>query len=821
MVDTTGLIRQAHEQLKTVLRGTMESDIIETRFDWSQFASVNDTPQLCITDLHDYVQLLIGLQPSIEPLLLLCEDEALPKLEQTSSPGKSNVDRLIRTIRSESSLELGPLTKGFYNNDALRLRRFDVRVLILHRGSGLDAITCSLETRLLPPTATAWYGNSGKQSNLPTLDCTTLSYQWGNAHKNLHKIQCNGVGFVITGNLYSALIHLRKSHSDTTLWIDAICINQRNDKEKEKQVQRMGEIYSSSKRTVIWLGEGGFLSREAFRACSMLASNYSGSAALSNPTTVARPWDPPFVILLLLRRSYFTRVWIIQEVALSRDILLACGSNTLSWWDFAIGAAIILTAGMGSKGAAGIGNILVARALLPWAPEIRQSDPAWIFQTLKQTELPQAKDILAMAILFRRSHATDPVDKIFSLLGLCEQIQKGSTHNILPTYSQNDPNHKRWVYIDTARAISSSQNSLQLFSAVNRRPQSHSNILGRFYQRVCYKKREIQPLPTWVPDWSDTGNMATPLSLMLAQTNTVSALRDSDYRIDSLQDTSVREPVVRKEGYVRTRFLQKEIAINWCLSSDHSSPNFHFLGCHIDDIKELGMVCDTEKAQSSIWFSIRYAFTMSENHRLEVFSKWEKQFRYPTTDEFFWENFLSAVTCGSHNRYEESSILRLLADYNARSPRNLHPIVKSIFLVLFVLPLLIATQTRNGILERFMMYWIFPAVAMSSFWYLCFQLTPNFMFRSKWETYGAEEGFLKADFDHMELRRMARLRSGSLALVPEASCLGDQVWSGKGGIVPLVLRPSGKNFEMVGECYSTNTATHKAPKSPEVLVCLI
>lgn len=58
-----------------------------------------------------------------------------------------------------------------------------------------------------------------------------------------------------------------------------------------------------------------------------------------------------------------------------------------------------------------------------------------------------------------------------------------------------------------------------------------------------------------------------------------------------------------------------------------------------------------------------------------------------------------------------------------------------------------------------------------------------------------ESVFLKADFHHIELSRMARLRSGSLALIFEAFCIDDQIWDCKGGIVPFVLRP---NIEMIG-----------------------
>src|SRR5262249_32132375 len=161
------------------------------------------------------------------------------------------------------------------------------------------------------------------------------------------------------------------------------------------------------------------------------------------------------------------------------------------------------------------------------------------FQTLTQRELPQTKNILAMATLFRRSHATDPVDKLFGLLGLCEQIQEGSTYGISPMYSRNDPYHKNRVYVSTARTILSYQNTLQIFSAVNRRPLNHFDFFTSFYRRICFRGGQTRALPTWVPDWSDTGSTATPLSLMLAQSDTLGTEHDAEYHFGSSQLMSV------------------------------------------------------------------------------------------------------------------------------------------------------------------------------------------------------------------------------------------------------------------------------------------
>ncbi|KAH7123335.1 heterokaryon incompatibility protein-domain-containing protein [Dactylonectria estremocensis] len=80
-----------------------------------------------------------------------------------------------------------------------------------------------------------------------------LSYCWGDK-KQLREISCNGEPFQATENLFLALAHLRNDNTDRVLWIDAICINQTNLKERKSQVLVMGKIYSEATKVVIWLG---------------------------------------------------------------------------------------------------------------------------------------------------------------------------------------------------------------------------------------------------------------------------------------------------------------------------------------------------------------------------------------------------------------------------------------------------------------------------------------------------------------------------------------------------------------------------------------
>ncbi|KAF1836927.1 HET-domain-containing protein [Decorospora gaudefroyi] len=84
----------------------------------------------------------------------------------------------------------------------------------------------------------------------------TISYSWG--HVDVVQqvlIKCNDISVLVSWNLFTALRRLRKRDRPVLLWADAVCINQEDPLERTHQVSLMGQIYSNSQETVIWLGE--------------------------------------------------------------------------------------------------------------------------------------------------------------------------------------------------------------------------------------------------------------------------------------------------------------------------------------------------------------------------------------------------------------------------------------------------------------------------------------------------------------------------------------------------------------------------------------
>ncbi|KAF2106671.1 heterokaryon incompatibility protein-domain-containing protein, partial [Lophiotrema nucula] len=90
-------------------------------------------------------------------------------------------------------------------------------------------------------------------SELPSY--TALSYSWDYSGLKIG-INCNGKSLWIAWNLWCFLAQFRKGvkSSRCLLWIDAICINQKDVKERTHQVRQMRSIYSTAESVIVWLG---------------------------------------------------------------------------------------------------------------------------------------------------------------------------------------------------------------------------------------------------------------------------------------------------------------------------------------------------------------------------------------------------------------------------------------------------------------------------------------------------------------------------------------------------------------------------------------
>ncbi|KAL7931856.1 heterokaryon incompatibility protein domain-containing protein [Trichoderma chlorosporum] len=117
-----------------------------------------------------------------------------------------------------------------------------IRVIKLHGAASLsddirfELITVSLDT---------------------PLPYEAISYTWSGQALD-RPVYANGREYLVTRNAEDVMRRLRPHNPEHSrnLWIDAICINQKDDGEKAVQVQLMFEVYANAERVNIWLGQG-------------------------------------------------------------------------------------------------------------------------------------------------------------------------------------------------------------------------------------------------------------------------------------------------------------------------------------------------------------------------------------------------------------------------------------------------------------------------------------------------------------------------------------------------------------------------------------
>ncbi len=139
--------------------------------------------------------------------------------------------------------------------------------------------------------------------------------------------------FYISKNLKSALWALRKNDEVRQLWIDAICIDQKNAKERNEQVPKMDKIYGNACSVCIWLGEPDDQSKLAMDFIKNQVLSIWGFDKLIENRKMAQQWA---AFITLMKRPWFSRRWVVQEIALSPSGgTIYCGKDEVPWQDFA------------------------------------------------------------------------------------------------------------------------------------------------------------------------------------------------------------------------------------------------------------------------------------------------------------------------------------------------------------------------------------------------------------------------------------------------------------------------------------------------------
>jgi hypothetical protein len=121
-----------------------------------------------------------------------------------------------------------------------------------------------------------------------------------------------------------------------------LCIDQTNSTERASQVLLMGDIYSSAKKVVVWLGkpipqlddmlwliERYLPTVKDPRFPAMSINNELLNFLQISYDEWIRLWESHRDFYKSYR--WFSRAWIVQEFLLAREIVILCGKQNLNW----------------------------------------------------------------------------------------------------------------------------------------------------------------------------------------------------------------------------------------------------------------------------------------------------------------------------------------------------------------------------------------------------------------------------------------------------------------------------------------------------------
>jgi len=265
------------------------------------------------------------------------------------------------------------------------------------------------------------------------------------------------------------------------IWIDSLCINQRDNDEKANQVHMMRDIYSSALHVTAWLGDP---SPESNLALAFVPELHSAIAtllvgdksqltvsfeALTRLPSCEYPSAKWSALSHFLDRPYFRRVWIIQEIVQASKITLICGDQRIDWEPLVIPLMVLKSSGLARLLA--VHDEMSSRNI--GTPAVRY------INRLRMARISGNLLSLQDALIYSRQfQASNPRDRIYALIGICDCTG-------FPAIGIDYTASVEVVYNTWMRQLLLTQQSLQLL---------HEAGIGF--------PRKLHGLPSWVPDWT-------------------------------------------------------------------------------------------------------------------------------------------------------------------------------------------------------------------------------------------------------------------------------------------------------------------------------
>ncbi|KAK0740136.1 heterokaryon incompatibility protein-domain-containing protein [Schizothecium vesticola] len=373
-------------------------------------------------------------------------------------------------LTQENTLESAVLAE-FYRYHRID-NTYGSRLLILNPGDKGDKLTGRLQSFSVGQTQ----------------EYKALSYVWGEP-RFTDMIFIEGKRLAITDSLGAALRRLRPPAGQPQLriWIDQVCINQKDTVERSQQVRLMHTIFKDASQVLVWLGAdpAGHASR-AFQTVEALRSIFDDRllSKLCKAKGGNCDWIPAEYwksLRELTKLPWFRRAWIPQEIGTDTDALVYWGSEKIQWETLHGGMRQLETQGWELKKKHKV-DVTAVTILFRRFSHL----------STDKTAAQARRSFIYQLCLSAKNVATDPRDYVFSQLGHPSAwIQTEEAMIIQPDYD----NTVAAVYHEIAIRALTTDSTLMVLNAVSDNGEARPPLPGG------------RSLPTWVPRW-DAGRFA-------------------------------------------------------------------------------------------------------------------------------------------------------------------------------------------------------------------------------------------------------------------------------------------------------------------------
>jgi hypothetical protein len=242
-------------------------------------------------------------------------------------------------------------------------------------------------------------------------------------------LNIDGKKMLVTSAVDELLFHQRSMFTSKLFWIDAICIDQKTNSEKNEQLPMMADIYRRASRVVVWLGAPE--SRKETHTLRKFIGifNYPEWYESINaflPYFFDNEEEAYIAVGKLLSHPWFERIWIVQEVAVGKTVHVMYHGTCINW---EILAAVIkrlctdgdLKRGLQYYNSPNRTNTPDQKGFRNTAahtiPEDRPSQVATITSIRNSIQIGSPSSLPLLFPITNMFKATNPRDKVFAILG--------------------------------------------------------------------------------------------------------------------------------------------------------------------------------------------------------------------------------------------------------------------------------------------------------------------------------------------------------------------------------------------------------------------